>query len=76
MMRTSFEIGEMVGIESGYSSGIWVRKRFDTTRSNEDDHIPQGSIIVILEIKEHDIKIIGNNGVIGWTLNSRLMKLC
>lgn len=79
-MKSIFEIGEMVGINSNYNAGIWLRPAPDIHVSSDSGHVQHGCLL-ILEISEAilpadpSVKVIASDGKIGWTFQSRLIKL-
>lgn len=75
MARCCFNIGELVEIEPGYESGIWVRSNRVFANNRDVKKLLSGRLAIVLEVVGTDVKIIGGDGVVGWTWENRLRKL-
>jgi len=79
-MKSLFEVGEMVAINASYNAGIWLRPEPSVNVSVDSGHVPSG-YLVILEIdrailpSDPSVKVIASDGKVGWTFQSRLVKL-
>ena len=75
MVRIQFHVGELVVVDSGYASGIWLRSIRTPGRNQGGDWIQTHEVAIVLDVIDDDIRVISNNGVIGWTRRSRLRHL-
>lgn len=75
MRRLTFQIGELVGIEPGYDTGIWLRSLKEEMDVIEDSRTPSHETVIVLEIKGDAVKVANRRGIIGWTWTNRLQKL-
>lgn len=75
MRCNKFHPGELVGVHSGYDTGIWLRKlEEEMDVINEGRTLPNETLVVI-ESKGDNIKVVNRQGIMGWTWSNRLQKL-
>lgn len=75
MVREVFRVGEMAMVDPGYHSGIWLRTEQNLAKSRESNRVSPGSRLLVLEIRNDDILVVGEGGVVGWTWTNRLKHL-
>lgn len=75
MVRMQFKVGELVAVDSGYASGVWLRGVRTPGKNQSGDWILASDVAIVLEIIDDDVKVISSIGVIGWTRRSRLRHL-
>jgi len=69
MGRSGYSVGDLVGIESGYRSGVWLRSDIG---GEFNGCMTVSSIALILGIVGMNVKVIGGEGEVGWILMNRL----
>jgi len=80
-MRSRFIVGELVGVNPGFSGGIWLRQDPGSNLSRDSGYVNfQGALIIIeidetQSIRDPSIRVISNCGKTGWTFESRLQKI-
>lgn len=74
-MRIAFAVGELVSVHPDYHSGIWLRDEISLMKPAETGHVPTDGLMTILEIISDNIKVVSQNGRIGWTWKNRLRKI-
>jgi hypothetical protein len=75
MGRGVYRVGQMVGVDPGYHSGIWLRSEADLSRCVDSVHVSAESRMLILEVSGNSVMVIGEGGVVGWTWMNRLKRL-
>lgn len=75
MVREIFEVGELVVVDPGYHSGIWLRTQEEVLKSVESSRIPPDSRLLVLKVKGTSVFVVGEGGVVGWTWMNRLKHL-
>lgn len=76
-MRSSvYGVGELVGVDEGYSSGIWLRSgRGEGGNVVEVGHVVGGDMMVVLEVDGDRVRVLSGGGGVGWTWMNRLRVL-
>lgn len=75
MRRRALAVGELVGIEPGYDTGIWLRNLADEMDVIHDGRVLPDETVVVLEVRGDAVRIVNHRGVSGWTWMNRLRKL-
>lgn len=75
MRSRVYGVGEMVGVEEGYCSGIWLRGRDGVGRLCEVGCVGVGEVMVVLGVEDEWVCVVSSGGVIGWTWMNRLRVL-
>lgn len=68
-------MGDLVCLEEGYASGIWLRERPDVMKSGPSSRVPHGTVMVIIELSGDSVRVMCAEGRSGWTFVNRLVKL-
>ena len=74
-MKERFCVGDLAMIDPGYHSGIWLRSQVDVGSSDSSVWVPPDGLVIVLEMRNENVRIIGGDGVVGWTWMSRLVEL-
>lgn len=69
MGRSGYNVGDLVGVDSGYRSGVWLRSDIG---GEFKGCMTVNSIALILSIDGMNAKIVGGEGEVGWILMNRL----
>lgn len=75
MVREFFDVGEMVVVDPGYHSGIWLRTTEELINTSESVRVSPDSRLLVLEVRGISVKVVGEGGVVGWTWMNRLKHL-
>lgn len=70
-----FSVGDLVMIDPGYHSGIWLRSDLNVGMSDSSVWVPPDGLVVVLEMIDENVRIVGGGGRVGWTWMSRLVEL-
>ena len=74
-MRREFNVGDLVGIDPGYSSGILLREDPDVAKSTISCQIERNCLLVITNIEGTSVRVLSSSGNAGWTQENRLRKI-
>lgn len=79
-MRHNLTAGDLVRIDPGYSSGIWLRQAPTEKISTDSNHV-MNCVMIVLQFciddlsSDASVKILSSCGKAGWTFASRLRKI-
>lgn len=78
-MKHDLLVGDLVGIDPGYSGGIWLRREPTANISTDSGHVMSGTMIILQlcsdkTARDASVKVVSSCGKVGWTFASRLRK--
>ncbi len=65
-------VGDLARISEEYPKGVWLS---GLSRGGMDpvvSHVLSGEVVIVLEIVEENVLVVGRSGVMGWTWMNRL----
>lgn len=67
--------GDMMVVDPGYHSGIWLRSHPDISTSPSSSKIPPESRVLVVDVIGENVYVVGEGGIVGWTWTSRLKSI-
>jgi hypothetical protein len=64
--------GALVVVDREYVSGIWLMRPKGEGRGNEVGWMSAAGVMIVVEAVGERVRVIGTDGVVGWTKKSRL----
>lgn len=68
-------MGELVSVDSGYASGVWLRSIRTPGKNQAGSWIETWDLAIILEIIDDDVRILTSAGNVGWIRRARLARV-